>query len=385
MGAALVVAALAGCRPGAPEPPVDARLGDGILSPARVFRFDLQVEVPAPPAQAYAMFTAEIGRWWDHHYAPEEPVALLLEPTPGGAFYEVIDRRGAAAEHARVITAIPGELLRFVGPMGLAGEAVEMVHTLRFAAMEGDDAGRTRVSLEVRGLGDIDSDGARMVEAVWAHFLDEAYRPYVEGRAAEATASSATATATNASLYRQAPMPGPRGLGRGYYSHIDRGRARNYHHADDFRLAGDATITAIRWWGAAEAGDGDGVPNIGDYTLRILGADGEGGPGPVLYEQTIAAAATMPTPTGRRGRGAQRAHGEEHVHTVDLARPLALAGETTYFLAILAHRSDPGGDTWQWSDSEARNRRSFSRPVDAVVWQEIIDADSAFELLGAPR
>ncbi|MCA9663575.1 MAG: hypothetical protein KC486_34920, partial [Myxococcales bacterium] len=378
-----------GCRPAATEAPAEVSLGGGILSPARVFRFDLQVEVPVAPAQAYAMFTAEIGRWWDHHYAPEEPVALLLEPTPGGAFYEVIDRRGAAAEHARVITAIPGELLRFVGPMGLAGEAVEMVHTLRFAAMEGDDAGRTRVSLEVRGLGDIDSDEARVVEAVWAHFLDEAYRPYVEGRAAAAgaEAAEAPATAASVSLYRQAPMPGPRGLGRGYYSHIDRGRARNYHHADDFRLASDATIRAIRWWGAAEVGEGggEGAPNIRDYTLRILGADAEGGPGPVLYEQTIAAEATMPTPTGRRGRGAQRAHGEEHVHTVDLARALELDGETTYFLAILAHRSDPAGDTWQWSDAEARNRRSFSRPVDAVVWQDLIDADSAFELLGVTR
>ncbi|MCB9570007.1 MAG: SRPBCC domain-containing protein [Myxococcales bacterium] len=378
--------ALASCRSDGeatpPEPAAAASAAaDEELPAARTFSFALAVDVPAPPERAYHYFTADVGRWWDHTFAAS-PRALVLEAVAGGAFYEVMDERGAAAEHARVITAIPGELLRMVGPLGLAGAALELVCTLRFS----ERPGGARVDLEVAGMGAVDRATAGAIEAVWRHFLEEAYRPYVEAAVAGEGAEAAPEGAPRAArpLYRQGPRPEASAVGRGFYSHIDRGSARNHQHVDDFRLDRPARLAGLRWWGMSERGEGPGVDNISDFTVRVLAADPQGEPGAVIYEQTFALAATGPEATGRRPRGrrAGQARGPEHVHHVEFARPLELAADTAYFLGILAHRRDPAGDRWLWADGEDRDRIAYSRPLDGVEWQRIIDVDSAFELIG---
>ena len=77
-----------------------------------------------------------------------------------------------------MIYAERGKLLRFSGPLGLSGMAVDMVFTLSFTA-EGDS---TAVALSARGVGeDIGAEGRQAVAQVWEHFLQR-YKAHVEGR-----------------------------------------------------------------------------------------------------------------------------------------------------------------------------------------------------------
>jgi uncharacterized protein YndB with AHSA1/START domain len=57
------------------------------IQPAPVRR---DVTVKAPPARAFEVFTANIGRWWPktHHIGPVEPDTVIIEPRQGGRWFE---------------------------------------------------------------------------------------------------------------------------------------------------------------------------------------------------------------------------------------------------------------------------------------------------------
>jgi len=48
------------------------------------------VEVKAPPDRAFQLFTAHMGKWWPKGktLAPNPHVDILIEPSPGGRWYE---------------------------------------------------------------------------------------------------------------------------------------------------------------------------------------------------------------------------------------------------------------------------------------------------------
>lgn len=145
------------------------------------FSIDDTVAVPVASEDAYDRFV-EVDAWWDHRFS-ENPVDFYLEPQPGGGFYEIFDAGGDGVLHATVIYADRGSLLRFAGPLGLSGMAVQMVYTLTFSGT-GDS---TSVALSVRGSGeDIGEQGQAAVAEVWRHFLRR-YEAYVEGRLTDGT------------------------------------------------------------------------------------------------------------------------------------------------------------------------------------------------------
>jgi uncharacterized protein YndB with AHSA1/START domain len=62
------------------------------------------VRVAAPRERAFEVFTAGIGRWWPktHHIGPADLDTLVIEPRPGGRWYER-DIDGSECEVGRVL------------------------------------------------------------------------------------------------------------------------------------------------------------------------------------------------------------------------------------------------------------------------------------------
>ncbi len=138
------------------------------------FAFERELVVPGAPEKVYDAMTGDVSGWWDHTFSAS-PERLVLEAKPGGGFYEAF-APGQGAWHATVIYADRGRVLRFDGPLGLSGKALQMVHTFHFEPV-GDS---TRITLEVRAVGELEEGWAEAVENVWRHFLVERFKPYVE-------------------------------------------------------------------------------------------------------------------------------------------------------------------------------------------------------------
>ena len=141
------------------------------------FTFKQSVTVVGKPGPVFDEFTGDVKAWWDHSFT-DDPVALVIEPRPGGMFYEYFDAQGNGVRHATVISADRGHLLRLDGPLGLTGRALDFVSTITFEPA-GEDS--TQLLLTVNMTGQIDSSLAATVERVWTHFLIERFKPYVEG------------------------------------------------------------------------------------------------------------------------------------------------------------------------------------------------------------
>lgn len=89
----------------------------------------------------------KIGAWWDpaHSYS-NKAANLSLDPRPGGCFCEKLP--GGGVQHATVVFADPGKLLRLRGALGPLG-AMGLDAVLTFELVEGTDAdtGKTTVTL----------------------------------------------------------------------------------------------------------------------------------------------------------------------------------------------------------------------------------------------
>lgn len=140
------------------------------------FDFQLDVAVPGSPEQVFDLATGDIKEWWDHSFH-ENPKALFIEPKPGGGFYEIFDEYGNGAKHAEVIYAERGKMLRMQGPLGLSGQAIQLVMTYQFESI-GQDS--TQFTLNVDASGHFDCGASEIVEKVWTHFLVERFKPYVQ-------------------------------------------------------------------------------------------------------------------------------------------------------------------------------------------------------------
>ena len=130
--------------------------------------------LPGTPDELYTAMTGDISPWWDHTFR-DQPHALRIEPWVGGRFIEEFDDQGNGALHATVILADRPKLLRYEGPMGMTGRALDNVVTYEFSA-QGDS---TLVQVTVQLEGQIDAEWAGIVDNVWHHFLIEAFAPYV--------------------------------------------------------------------------------------------------------------------------------------------------------------------------------------------------------------
>ncbi len=139
------------------------------------FAITQEVELPVGAETAYDVMTGNIGSWWDHNFSGA-PAEFYIEAKPGGGFYEIFDDSGDGVLHATVTFAQRGKMLRFIGPLGLAGNAIDMVTTYEYSA-RGDGC---VVKLTVDASGHIEEGWPETVDSVWNHFLVERLKPYVE-------------------------------------------------------------------------------------------------------------------------------------------------------------------------------------------------------------
>jgi uncharacterized protein YndB with AHSA1/START domain len=129
------------------------------------------VRVNAPPAHAFEVFTAGIGRWWpkSHHIGASELDAPVIEPKAGGRWYERgVD--GAECEIGKVLVWEPPARLVLIWQLTADWKYDRNLITEVEVRFIPDGAGATRVELEHRNLerygdraeflrGQIDSEG----------------------------------------------------------------------------------------------------------------------------------------------------------------------------------------------------------------------------------
>ena len=134
-----------------------------------------EVTVDAPPEEAFALFTEEIGVWWrrDTPYwnDRERGLSIRIEPGVGGRFVEVYDlETGSGMEVGRVTAWEPG---RRLGLTWTQASWPEEASTDLEIAFEPAPDGGTTVRLEHSGFdrvpGAIDSVGR--YDAGWKEVL----------------------------------------------------------------------------------------------------------------------------------------------------------------------------------------------------------------------
>lgn len=141
-----------------------------------IFSFEKEVTLPGTPEQIFDAATGDISGWWDHSFS-EKPKKFFIEAKPGGGFYEIFDDEGNGVLHATVIYSKRPEMIRFDGPLGLSGRAVQIVTTYEFSEVGNDS---TLMKVSVHGSGEMEEGMPAIVEKVWEHFIFEKFKPYVE-------------------------------------------------------------------------------------------------------------------------------------------------------------------------------------------------------------
>lgn len=154
--------------------PVDAEV---TARSDHAFTIVQRVAITADPETVWDAFTGDVTGWWDHSFSGK-PARMFIEPKPGGGFIELFDEAGNGVKHGTVIFAQRPTKLNFEGPLPFNGLAVNMVHSIVFAPR---DDGTTEVTVTVNGFGALDPTWPDAVDGVWAHFLGERLKPYVEG------------------------------------------------------------------------------------------------------------------------------------------------------------------------------------------------------------
>ena len=144
--------------------------------PYGAFLVTQEVTLPGNPEQIYDAITGDISSWWDHSFS-QSPQRLYLEAQPGGGFWEIFDDQGNGVKHATVIFAARGKYLRFDGPLGLSGRAIQLVTTYKFNPVGNDS---THLEVSVHAAGEMEEGTAETVDQVWYHFMFERFIPFVE-------------------------------------------------------------------------------------------------------------------------------------------------------------------------------------------------------------
>jgi hypothetical protein len=126
------------------------------------FRTETTVLVEAKPAQAYRQLV-RLSDWWDPaHTWSGKQTNLTLKAQAGGCFCEKLES-GGSVEHARVVFAQPGKVLRMVGAFGPLQEMpVSAVLTFTLAP----DGPGTRITMTYRVAGALTMDSAKLAPLV---------------------------------------------------------------------------------------------------------------------------------------------------------------------------------------------------------------------------
>ncbi len=144
--------------------------------PTGSFEIKQTVRLPGSPDEIFGAISGDISAWWDHSFS-ENPKKFYLEPKVGGCFCEIFDEKGNGVRHAVVTYVDRPKTLRFEGPLGLAGNAIQMVCTYSFQPIGADS---TELTLQAQAAGHVEPSWPDVVAKVWRHFLVEQFKPYVE-------------------------------------------------------------------------------------------------------------------------------------------------------------------------------------------------------------
>jgi uncharacterized protein YndB with AHSA1/START domain len=135
---------------------------------------ELKFEIEASSKRIFAALTEEIGAWWTHRF--KDGGRVVLEPRPGGRFYEDWGE-GSGALYATVTYIDPPVELRLVGPMGMAGA---VVGSMVFAIAE--TGGFTRLTLTHAILGSVDRETVEAYRSGWKELIGSSLKAHVEGK-----------------------------------------------------------------------------------------------------------------------------------------------------------------------------------------------------------
>jgi uncharacterized protein YndB with AHSA1/START domain len=126
------------------------------------FTIEATVMADASPATVYRQLVRVAG-WWDpKHTWSGSAQNLKLEPKAGGCFCEKL-AGGGSVQHARVIFAQPGKLLRLEGALGpLQDMAVSGILSFNLAP----DGPGTRIHMTYRVAGMLTMDSAKLAPLV---------------------------------------------------------------------------------------------------------------------------------------------------------------------------------------------------------------------------
>lgn len=140
------------------------------------FSLERELVLPGPPEKVYDMITGDVSPWWQQRFT-RQPYRLVIEPNPGGGFWEIFDASGDGVRHATVIYAQRGKLLRLDGPIGLSGRAVQYVTSFYLSSV---DANKTMLRLSVYIAGAYEPAVPEMVNQMWDKLLFQQLLPYAE-------------------------------------------------------------------------------------------------------------------------------------------------------------------------------------------------------------
>jgi uncharacterized protein YndB with AHSA1/START domain len=133
------------------------------LPPAGSFVVSIDRRINAPPATVYDRLI-HVERWWNasHSYSGDA-ANLSLDARAGGCWCETW--AGGSVEHARVLTAMPGKLLRLSGGFGPL-QAQPVVAVLSFALTPADDGRATMLAVRYRVAGPVGDLGPPVTEVL---------------------------------------------------------------------------------------------------------------------------------------------------------------------------------------------------------------------------
>jgi uncharacterized protein YndB with AHSA1/START domain len=139
----------------------------------------VSVDLPVPPAGAYAAFVARFGDWWPgatHSLSRDAATRCRLDATPGG----VVEERGPDGSCHRwgtVESVEPGRRLRFTWHPGREPESAQWVDVEFHASGAGTRCTLTHGGWEA--LGEIAPILRSEYETGWQHVLENVYSEFV--------------------------------------------------------------------------------------------------------------------------------------------------------------------------------------------------------------
>lgn len=169
-----------------------------------------------------------------------------------------------------------------------------------------------------------------------------------------------------------------------FFSDAVAGQFFSQRMADNFMLDADATATSVRWWGGSQNFQFEDLDNMSSYTVMLYESDTTGGPGSVIYSDTVT---DKNIRLGLSQTGATLfGGGIEYAYTLELESSVALSAGTEYWISVGATLVDGGADAWVWSGSSAGdlvNATDFFSGGGYTVFDPTFN-DLAFEIIPAP-